>query len=219
MAKLDADLELPAGALDELLQQLAAEPRLGVVGTYLSEAGPDGTLRRLRIAHDHVHGATKFYRRACWEAISPTPPILGWDTIDEVTARLHGWETRSIELSTGDPLHLRPRGEHDGTLRAYRRWGECAWGIGESPVHVVLWSLRQSRERPRGIGALNYFIGWASAGLRRRPRADPPVRARVRREQLQRIAARLRGGSRRSLEPRPQRTPGISDDGADERRL
>jgi poly-beta-1,6-N-acetyl-D-glucosamine synthase len=192
VAKLDADLELPPATLATVMAALEDDPSLGLTGTFLQEAGPDGHRRRIRIASDHVHGATKFYRRACWEAIEPLPEILGWDTIDEVTARMRGWRTASVAVPGGDPVHLRPRGLHDGLLRAHRRWGECAWGIGESPLHVGLMTVRDLGRPPRVVGALSYAAGWALAGARRRPRAAPDVRASVRRAQLRRIRARLR---------------------------
>lgn len=86
--KLDADLQLPAGFFAALVGAFAAEPALGMAGAHLSErAGPAGAPRRMSSRDEHVHGATKGYRRACWEQIAPLPPIPGWDTIDEVRAR------------------------------------------------------------------------------------------------------------------------------------
>jgi len=192
IGKLDADLELPPGALATIAGAMEADAALGITGTFLRERGPDGVTRRLYISSDHVHGATKFYRRECWEAIAPLPEILGWDTIDEVTARLRGWRTVSVAVPGGDPLHLRPRATYDGRLRGYRRMGQCAWGIGEAPLHVAAFAVREMRERPLALGGLNYAAGWASAGLRRRPRAAAPVRAAVRAEQLRRLARRVR---------------------------
>lgn len=192
VAKLDADLQLGPLTLETLMTAFEGDPRLGLAGTFLREAGAGGDLRRLRIASDHVHGATKFYRRACWQDVAPLPAILGWDTIDEVAARLHGWKTLSLEVPGGDPVHLRPRGAHDGTLRAYRRWGQCAWGIGESPLHVMLLALREAQARPYVLAGANYAAGWACAAARRRPRATRDVREAVRREQLRRIGRRLR---------------------------
>src|SRR5450755_3046529 len=72
-AKLDADLRLPPSTLATLERELIANPRLGIVGTHLVERGPDGVLTRRRGPDDHVHGATKFYRRECHEQISPIP--------------------------------------------------------------------------------------------------------------------------------------------------
>jgi glycosyltransferase involved in cell wall biosynthesis len=185
--KLDADLRLAPDTLASLEARFAAEPRLGIAGPPLRSV--DGVAYRTRT--EHVEGATKFYRRRCLDDIGPLRPILGWDTIDEIRARMRGWQT---DGAVGEPvLHLRPMGAHDGMARAFRRWGACAYGYGEHPLHVVLIALRRMRERPRVIGGASYLAGWALAGARRAPRAEPELRAYAQRDQLRRIAARLRG--------------------------
>ena len=193
VAKLDADLRLTPRTVESIENELAREPDLGLAGSYLSEVDGRGVLGRLKIRPEHVHGATKFYRRECYEAISPMPAILGWDMIDEVKATMSGWNTRSFAMPDGDPLHMRFRGRHDGLLRGFRRWGEGAWAMGEHPLHVVLHGFQRMSDPPFVIGGLNYMVGWASAGLRRLPRAEPEVRAVVRRGQLERIGRRLTG--------------------------
>ncbi len=200
-AKLDTDLRLTPRTIETIADRLAGMPDLGLAGTYLSEVGGDGVLGRLRIRPEHVHGATKFYRRECYEAISPMPAILGWDMIDEIKAGIAGWTTQSFAMPDGDPLHMRLRGGHDGLLRGFRRWGEGAWAMGEHPLHVVLHGFQRMSDPPRVIGGLNYIVGWISAALHRSPRAEPEVRAVVRRGQLQRIGRRLafRRGQRPSL--------------------
>jgi hypothetical protein len=185
--KLDADLCLAPDTLAALEARFEAEPRLGIAGPPLRSI--DGVAHRTRA--EHVEGATKFYRRECLDEIGPLPPILGWDTIDEIRARMRGWRT---DGAVGEPaLHLRPMGAHDGMTRAYRRWGACAYGYGEHPLHVALIALRRMRERPRVVGGASYLAGWALAGVRRAPRAEPELRAYAQRDQLRRIAARLRG--------------------------
>jgi poly-beta-1,6-N-acetyl-D-glucosamine synthase len=187
LGKLDADIRLTPRTLEALLGELERDERLGLAGSYLQEDGA-----RIRIGEGHVHGATKFFRRACWEEIAPVPAILGWDTIDEFTARMRGWRTQTFAMPDGDPEHLRPRGTHDGLLRGYRRWGECSYALGESPLHVALYSVRQmATERPRVAGGASYAAGYAGAALRRMPRADADVRAAVKHEQKQRIKARI----------------------------
>jgi biofilm PGA synthesis N-glycosyltransferase PgaC len=196
VVKLDADLRLPACALATIEHRLQEDPSLGIAGMFLTEHGPDGTPRRIRIGQGHVHGATKFYRRACFDEISPLPAILGWDTIDELRARRAGWRTESFALPGGDPLHLRPRGTRDGLLRAFRRWGVCAYAYGEPPVIAGLQSLRQMRQPPRVLSGLNYGLGYAGAALRRAPRAETELRAYVRAEQFRRLRRRLAGARR-----------------------
>jgi biofilm PGA synthesis N-glycosyltransferase PgaC len=190
VAKLDADLELSARHFEWLLRKLAAEPRLGLAGAVLSDVAADGSASRFPVPLRHVRGATKFYRRACYEQIQPIPTHLGWDTIDEVKARRAGWRTQSFELPGGDTLHLRPTGEHDGRLRAYRRWGECAWGYGAHPGWVLLGAVRRSGRRPYVLGGGMYALGYATAALRGLPRAEREVRAFVRREQARRVLPR-----------------------------
>lgn len=192
VGKVDADMELGPETLASLERELDADPGLGMIGAYIREAGRDGVVRRKANRPEHVEGATKFYRRECWDAIAPLPPILGWDTIDEARARVHGWSTRSIEVPGGDPLHKRPMGMHSGMTRAYRRWGECAWGYGAHPLFVAFNGVRRITERPRVIGGLNYLLGYLAAALRRKPRADAPERALIRREQLQRMRKKLK---------------------------
>jgi poly-beta-1,6-N-acetyl-D-glucosamine synthase len=191
VAKLDADLRLTPRTLETIERELEADPGLGLAGTFLQETDRNGVTARLRTRPEHVHGATKFYRRECLEAISPVEPILGWDMFDEIKAQMEGWRTASFTTREGDPMHLRPRGQHGGMLRAFRRWGEGAYAMGEHPLHVILVGLMRMDERPRVLGGLNYMAGWAAAAIRRRPRAEPEVRAVVRRGQLARIRVRL----------------------------
>ena len=187
VGKLDADLRLTPRTLETIVSELEQDDKLGLAGSFLQESG-----HRIQIGAGHVHGATKFFRRACWHDIAPVPPILGWDTIDESTARMRGWRTQSFAMPDGDPEHLRPRGTHDGLLRGYRRWGECSYALGESPLHVALYTLRQmATERPRLAGGASYAAGYTGAALRRAPRAEADVRASVRREQKQRLKARI----------------------------
>jgi len=187
IGKLDADIELTPEVFAAVEGHLEADPRLGLTGPYLSVVGPDGRPHREHCPPNHIRGATKFYRRRCYEDISPIAARLGWDTLDEVKARMHGWRTASFAMPDGDPLHLRPTGVHDGMLRSYRRRGLAAYLYGAHPLHVLLGAARRLREPPVGLAAGNYLLGWSGATLRRAPRADDEVRAFIRDEQLGRL--------------------------------
>jgi poly-beta-1,6-N-acetyl-D-glucosamine synthase len=198
VAKLDADLRLAPGTLAAMEARFRADPRLGVAGPRLVSVDEAGRDVSHRTRPEHVEGATKFYRRQCLEEISPLPPILGWDTIDEVRARMRGWRTAGGRPGEDPVLHLRPMGAYDGAGRAFRRWGACAYAYGEHPLSVALTGVRRLPERPVVLGGASYVIGWAGAALRRAPRAEPELRAYVRRDQLRRMARRARGRSTRS---------------------
>jgi poly-beta-1,6-N-acetyl-D-glucosamine synthase len=192
IAKMDADLQLSDATIETIENAFASDAALGMAGVRLAESGADGNAVPLVSPPDHVEGATKFYRRACWDEISPIPAILGWDTVDEFRARVKGWRTESFVVASGDPLHLRRMGGHSPILRSFRRWGACAYGYGSHPLHVLLYSLRLMRSRrPRIIGGLNYVVGYFLAGLRQAPRAESELRVTIRRQQVAKIRRRV----------------------------
>jgi hypothetical protein len=184
VAKVDGDLEFRPGTLAAVREEFSQDPRLGITGSYLTIETPDGRREREWNPPEHVRGPNKFYRRECYEQITPLPAYLGWDTIDDLRARRLGWATRSFSAPDGDTLHLRPTGVHDGRLRAYRRWGRCAWGYGAHPAWVALGAVRRAAERPYLIAGASYWAGWANAAVRRYPRAEPELRAFAHGEQL-----------------------------------
>lgn len=195
VVKMDADLELAPEHFATVLAAFGADPRLGMAGTYLATLDAAGEpVVEPHPAH-HVRGPSRFYRRACFEAISPIPVMLGWDGSDEVRARARGWETRSIELPGRPTVHLRPTGLHDGRLRAHVRWGLCAYAVGTHPFGVVASGMLRSRTSPRVLGGAAFVYGWIDAAARRAPRAPADIRRAKRRED----ARRMRRGAGRLL--------------------
>lgn len=195
VVKLDADLQLNSELFEIVRGRFSEIPELGITGPYLGTLAQNGELRREHQPRDHVRGATKFYRRTCYEQIGPVPQILGWDTIDELRARRKGWSTETFEASTGDCIHLRPLGAYDGRLRSFRRRGVCAWAYGAHPLWVLLGGIYRMRDAPPLLGGLNYIWGWLEAAARRYPRAESSLRAHTREEDLERLRQRLRGVS------------------------
>ncbi len=187
VAKLDADLSLSADTFAELERQLEGDPGLGIAGAHQSIVAADGTTVRERCPPGHVRGSTKFYRRACFEQVYPMPFRLGWDTSDEVRARMHGWRTQSFAMPAGDPIHLRPTATQDGAVRGHRRNGVAAYAYGAAPWWVLLGAARRVGDQPRIVGGLNFMLGWLTAALRSDPRADADQRAFLAREHRERV--------------------------------
>ncbi len=195
--KLDADLDLAPRHFETVMAEFDRAPDLGIAGAYLSMALPDGSVVREPHPPEHVRGPNKFYRRACWDQIAPLPPILGWDTIDELAARLKGWRTRSIALPDRDSVHLRPTGTYDGALRGFARWGQCAYALGDPPVAVLAGGASRMRRRPHVLGGLAYVYGWLRSIARRDPRAAPEVRRLHAADQRRRMRRALGAASAR----------------------
>ena len=186
VAKLDADLILPPDLFAQVEARFEADPQLGIAGPHVGDPGDEGP-RRLRCPPGHVQGMTKFYRRACLEQISPLPPTLGWDTVDEVRARMRGWRTETFAVPGGDVIHMRRMGSAAGILRGFRRAGTAAYGYGSSPLFVAVAGAARLLDRPPVLGSVNFLAGWLWAAATRRPRAERELRVFVRREQLQRL--------------------------------
>jgi O-antigen ligase len=194
IAKLDGDLELTPPFFEVVMRAFAEDPGLGIAGSALRVPGEAGRIAPEPSAPWHIRGATKFYRRDCWRAISPLPEILGWDTIDEARAQLRGWRIANVALPGGEPLHLRVTGTYDGAIRGFRRRGTAAWAYGAHPLNVFASAAVRVRQPPLVVGSLAYLAGWTGAAIRGEPRAEPEVRRFVRHEQLRRLRGAVRGG-------------------------
>jgi len=190
--KLDGDIELPPHYLRVLMRRFGADRSLGLAGGVLVEPQPDGSMRPLRIPQHHVHGAVKCWSRECLQAIGGVQERLGWDTIDEVYARMRGFATESFEDLVA--VHHRPWGSADGAVRGRVRLGECAWVTHYPPSWVLLRSLRLACARPLGANGAAYLYGYAAAAARRRQRVEDPEFRRFARRELRQRLFRLAAG-------------------------
>ncbi len=197
IAKLDGDTELPADYFERLLAEFERNPELGLAGGVYADPDPSGDGWRvvpLAVEH-HIPGSLKCYSRACLEAIGGVDERLGWDTIDEATARMRGYRTRAFpDLVV---RHHRPWGSADGTLRGRARHGQCYYIVQYTLAWVTLRSFKVATERPRGLSGIAFLYGYLSAAVRRVPRVeDEEFRRFVRRELRTRAWHELAGRAR-----------------------
>ena len=188
VAKLDGDIEAPPDYFERLLHEFARDPSLGIAGGRFAERRGDGW-RTVRIPDHHVPGALKVYRRDCLEAIGGLREHLGWDTIDETTARMRGFTTRSLPGLVAH--HHRPMGSVGGRLRGRARYGTCAYAAGYPAGWVVLRSLKVALQRPWGVSGAAFLFGYGRAALRsHRADEDAELRRFVRAELRRRVLRR-----------------------------
>ena len=97
LVKLDADLLLPPNYFSILLE-LFKEERVGIAGGFCVEQNKQGQWELNHpMGKDHVRGAFKAYHSDCFVAIGGLRPYMGWDTVDELLARFHGFTVRTQE--------------------------------------------------------------------------------------------------------------------------
>jgi biofilm PGA synthesis N-glycosyltransferase PgaC len=198
--KLDADLYLPPHYFAWVTEVFARVSTAGVVGG-LGHVH-DGSVWTPETGTRHnVIGYAKAYRTDCLDDIGGLQASMGWDGIDEYSARARGWTVHVLpELPI---LHFKARGSEQDWWRA--RWEE---GVGNAFMGYRLDFLlfrvayRALREHPPGLGGLVLGAGFAWSRLTGRPQVpDAAARAELRREQGARLRGLLRRRSRVTLTP------------------
>jgi glycosyltransferase involved in cell wall biosynthesis len=198
LGKLDGDVELFPDYFARILAEFDRDPGLGIAGGVVLEQH-DGEWQATTSAREHVRGALKLYSRECFAAIGGVRERLGWDGIDEVMARMRGFDTCSFDDAKA--YHHRHTGSADGRLRGHVRWGEAHWILHHGLPWTLMRAGKVAQVKPRGISGVAYVYGYGRAAARRVPRVDVEgYRRFVRAEQHRRIRARLR-------RPAPSRSP------------
>ncbi|HMC49143.1 MAG TPA: glycosyltransferase family A protein [Solirubrobacterales bacterium] len=184
IGKLDADIELPAEYFQRLLDRFEREPRLGIAGGSLLERGRGGW-QLTKVPDNHVRGALKLYSRECFAAIGGIEERLGWDTIDETYARMHGFDTRSLTAPGLTARHHRPVATRGGALRGRARHGQCAYILRYGGWWVTLRSFKVACAPPYGLTGAAFLYGYMRSAARGESRVED--------EQFRRfVAAELR---------------------------
>lgn len=108
ICKFDADLILPLNYLEKIVSHFTANLQAGMVGGFCTiEKNGSWEIENLT-GKDHIRGALKAYRRACFLDIGKLTEAMGWDTVDELLAQFHGWEV--ITDKNLLVKHLKPTG-------------------------------------------------------------------------------------------------------------
>jgi biofilm PGA synthesis N-glycosyltransferase PgaC len=185
VVKLDGDLTFVRTYFEKCFEHFERDPKLGVGG---GEIYHDvGGVQRLEANPKfHVRGATKIYRRDCWEAIGGLLRAPGWDTIDEVKANMLGWKTYSFgELQL---VHHRLTGTADGLLRDRIKHGIACYVSGYDPLFVVASCVSRLMQKPYIAGSAAIFYGFMKGYWIRMPRVnDKRLIKYLRTQQLRRL--------------------------------
>lgn len=185
IVKLDGDVGLNSGYFERCFKEFEEDPNLGIGGGVICHL-ENGVLEVEDCPRFHVRGATKIYRRACWDAIGGLLRVPGWDTVDEVKANMLGWKTRSFQdLKV---LHRRRTGAADGAWRNSVKDGLADYISGYHPVFMFLKCVKRLVQKPLVVGSLGLLYGFISAYSKRTPQVnDRALIHYVRRQQLRRL--------------------------------
>jgi glycosyltransferase involved in cell wall biosynthesis len=188
IVKFDGDLSFEPDYFERCFCKFSDDPELGVGGGTICYV-VDGVKKFEEAPAFHVRGATKIYRRGCWEEIGGFWAVAGWDTMDEIKANSLGWKTSSFK-----DLHLvhhRHTGAADGFWSALVKYGRANYICGYHPLFMLGKCLRRLGLKPHVLGSIALMYGYVSGYLQRIPQVDDPAAiAYLRRQQINRLIGR-----------------------------
>lgn len=185
IVKLDGDLILSPEYFKSCLAEFRCDPTLGIGGGAVGHI-QDGAMFIEPNPSFHVRGATKIYRRDCWDAIGGLLKAPGWDSVDELKANMLGWTTRSF--SHLPVLQARPTGATNGIWGNAVKNGRANYITGYHPLFMTLKCLGRARRKPYVISGVGLMYGYLQGYFRKLPRV--PDRALIRytrKQQLRRL--------------------------------
>ncbi|TMH31046.1 MAG: glycosyltransferase family 2 protein, partial [Betaproteobacteria bacterium] len=174
VCKLDLDLILPPRYFEELMSRMEADPRIATCSGK-SYIHLDGEFVSERHGDETSIGATKFYRRACFQALGGFVREVMWDGIDVHSCRMMGWQACSWDVPDLRFTHLRPQGtSHKGWVTGRMRHGFGQYYMGTSPVYMLANAVNRFSEKPYVLAGLAMLWGYVWSALQRKPRYDNP---------------------------------------------
>ena len=166
ICKFDADLIFPKDYLKTIGQYFETDPKLGMAGGFCSVLKNEKWILENLTDSDHLRGALKAYRKACFLEIGKLKPAMGWDTADELLAQFHGWT-----LQTDEKLlvqHLKPTGATYNPSSKYRQ-GEAFYRLRYGLVITCIASAKLAYLKKDLRLFKDYISGYFKAKKEKRP--------------------------------------------------
>ncbi len=160
VCKFDADLIFPPNYLEKITTHFEENKKIGMVGGFCYvEKNKNWILENLT-NKNHIRGALKAYRKACFESINGLKPAMGWDTVDELLAQYHNWE-----IKTDDTLHvkhLKPTGNTYNPKAKYKQ-GEAFYRMRYGFWITLIASIKLAILKKQPQLTADYLAGFFKA--------------------------------------------------------
>jgi len=160
VCKFDADLIFPKNYLAEITESFTTNPNCGMAGGFCHiEKNGTWVLENLT-NKDHIRGALKAYKKECFRAIGGLKSTMGWDTVDELLAKYHGWEV--ITHKSLAVKHLKPTGKTYNKAAKYKQ-GEAFYRMRYGILLTQIASLKLALKKNSFSYYLNCIKGYKEA--------------------------------------------------------
>ncbi len=121
ICKFDADLEFPPNYLAQITNHFENNPKLGMAGGFCDIEKEGKWVEEGLTNPDHIRGALKCYRKQCFSDIGGLKESMGWDTVDELLAKYHGWDV--LTDTSLRVKHLKPTGARYSKMAGLKQGG------------------------------------------------------------------------------------------------
>jgi len=193
IGNLDADISFEATYYESILAEFEKDPKLGLAGGMVHTRVGEAHVSQA-VALDSVAGAVSLYRRACFDQVGGyrVMPNGGEDSAAEISARMHGWKTRTFpehrvleHRLTGSAV-TRP-------LTSRMNEGRRMHSLGYGCCFFAVRCIYRALEKPRLLGSVAALCGFLDSMVRRHPIILPPEVVRfLRSEQKGKLKRLLR---------------------------
>lgn len=157
LVKFDGDLAFGPDYFERCFRKFEDNPKIGIGGGLVcKEVNGELVAEVMYDPAFHVRGATKTYRRQCWDQIGGLMKAPGWDTIDELKANMLGWQTGTFkDLKVHQ---LKTTGSADGSSTNWVKNGLANYITGYSPIFMALKCAGRLNKRPYLLQSA--WLGW-----------------------------------------------------------
>jgi glycosyltransferase involved in cell wall biosynthesis len=160
ICKFDADLIFPEHYLEQLAVHFKTSTTIGISSGFCYIKKKDHWILEDLTRKDHVRGALKAYRKQCFLDIGKLKPSMGWDTVDELLARYHGWQIKTDESL--HVKHLKPTGQSYNKASKYLQ-GESMYRMRYGFLLTLLSALKLSYKKGSFSLFQDYISGYFKA--------------------------------------------------------
>ncbi len=166
IVKLDADLILPLNYFETIINHFQSDDTIGMAGgfAYIEKNG-EWILENLT-DKDHIRGAFKAYRKACFTDIGGLKPAMGWDTVDELLAKYFQWKV--ITDASLIVKHLKPTGANYNKTARFKQ-GEAFYSLGYGFWITAVSSAKLAFMKKKPLLFLDYIQGFWKAKIAKKP--------------------------------------------------
>lgn len=166
IVKLDADLILPINYFETIITHFKKDQKVGMVGgfAYIEKNG-HWVLENLT-DKEHIRGAFKAYRAACFLQIGNLKPAMGWDTVDELLCKFYGWKVVTDESLK--VKHLKPTGANYNKTARYKQ-GEAFYTLGYGFIITIIASAKLALMKKKPLLFFDYLRGFWKAKMANKP--------------------------------------------------